>query len=67
VNEYQKDLVRACLAALARRTGAGLVVSLAEIEAEYEHLGQLGILVDGDAKCVRIAVYGEISGTEVRA
>jgi hypothetical protein len=56
--EYEQKLVRACLAALARRISVGLVVTFADIEAEYEKPSDLSIAVDGDAKCVRIAAAG---------
>jgi hypothetical protein len=60
MQEYEQKLVRACLAALARRAGVGLVVTFAEIEAEYDRPTDLALAIDGDGKCVRIA-------TEVRS
>lgn len=57
--ECEHKLVRACLAALVRRASVGLVVTFAEIEAEYERPCDLALAVDSDGKCVRIS-------TEVR-
>lgn len=58
--EYEDRFVRACLAALARRAEVGLVITFAEIEAEYERPADLALAIDGDGKCVRIT-------TEVRS
>jgi hypothetical protein len=53
--EYEQTLVRACLAALARRAGVGaLVVAFDEID--LERADRLVMVCDGDAKCVRIAI-----------
>jgi hypothetical protein len=54
--QCEQKLVRACLAALVRRTGVGVVIMLADIEAEYERPSDLSISTDTAAKCVRIAV-----------
>lgn len=53
--EYEQKLVRACLAAVARRTGTGLVIAFADIDREFANDTRLEIACDGDAKCVRIA------------
>jgi hypothetical protein len=52
--EYEQKLVRACLAALARRIDVGLVVAFDDIEREYANDTRLEIACDDDAKCVRI-------------
>jgi hypothetical protein len=54
--EYEQKLVRACLAAIARRTGVGLVVTDEAIEHEYENDTKLDLVCDAVAKCVRISV-----------
>lgn len=54
--KYEQQLVRACLAALARRTGVGLVVTDEAIEREYENDTKLDLVCDVAAKCVRISV-----------
>lgn len=54
--EFEEKLVRACLAALARRASVDLVVAFADIEAEYDKPSGLALAVDGDARCVRITV-----------
>lgn len=56
MQDYEQKLIRACLAALARRMNIGLVVTFAEIEAEYEKAADLAMAVDADAKCVRITL-----------
>ncbi len=38
IQEHELKLLCACLAALARRTNTGLVIPLADIEAEHERL-----------------------------
>ena len=58
--EQEQKLVRACLAALARRANAGIVVAFADIEAEYDRPSCLALIVDGDAKCVRITVEEDV-------
>ena len=54
--EYEQKLVRACLAAIARRTGVGLVVTAEDIEREYENDTKLDLVCDVAAKCVRVSV-----------
>ena len=53
LNDEQK-LVRACLAALARRVNVGLVVTYDDIEREYANDTRLEIACDDQAKCARI-------------
>ena len=54
--EYEQKLIRACLAALTRRTGMGLVVAYGDIEREMANDVRFDIACDVDAKCVRITV-----------
>jgi hypothetical protein len=54
--DYERKVVRACLAALARRSGVGLLVSYSEIGREMDNDTTPEIICDGDAKCARIYV-----------
>lgn len=49
-------LIRASLAALARRAGVGLVVTRAEIEHELDGDTRVRIGFDKDADCYRISI-----------
>jgi hypothetical protein len=55
-HQSEQNLIPACLAALARRVGVGLIVTYEEIERETDNDTRLEIACDGDAKCVRITV-----------
>lgn len=53
--ENEQKLARACLAALARRAGSGvLVVSYEEIGRELANDIRVEIISDCEAKCVRL-------------
>ncbi len=52
----EDKLIRACLAALARRVGVGLVVTQEELEREITGGTKLRFAFDDDADCVRITV-----------
>ncbi len=56
IQDYEQRVVRACLAALARRSGAGLLVSYADIGREMDSETTPEIVCDGDGKCARIYV-----------
>lgn len=54
VGETKETMIRACLAALARRAGkTGLVVRYDEIGHDF-HDHEIELACDGDARCVRI-------------
>ena len=55
-HDYEQRLVRACLAALARRSGGGLLISYLEIGRELASGSTPEIVCDGDAKAARIYV-----------
>ena len=55
-SEQEQRLARACLAALARRAGAPLIIRYEEIEREYGADAQLSLASDAKAKCVRISI-----------
>jgi hypothetical protein len=54
--DYEQKVVRACLAALARHSSDGLLVSYAEIGREMDRDTRPEIVCDGDSKCARIYV-----------
>ena len=54
--EYEQKVVRACLAALARRSSGGLLVSYFEIGREMDRGTAPEIVCDGDTNGVRIYV-----------
>ena len=54
-HDYEQKLVRACLVALARRSG-GLLISYLEIGRELASGSTPEIVCDGDAKAARIYV-----------
>ena len=62
----ESKLVRACLAALARRAGkTGLVVSYDEIDYDFPD-EEVTFISDEDAKCVRITPTSFLATSEVK-
>ena len=55
-SEQEQRLARACLAAVARRAGAPLVIRYEEIQREYGADALLALAPDAEAKCVRISI-----------
>jgi hypothetical protein len=56
--QYENQMIRACLAALVRRTGNSLVVRYDEIDHDFDER-ELVVVCDGDALCVRISLAQE--------
>lgn len=54
---FEKQMVRACLLALARRAGGSLVVPYIEIDHDFDER-DLVIVCDGDTRSVRVSIAG---------
>ena len=54
--DYEQKVMRACLAALARRSSDGLLVSYAEIGREMDCETRPEIVCEEESKCARIYV-----------